>query len=74
MYTCIKTVGWVTAGRATTKMQHLAPTPRRFAGSTGEHLQRVIRAIAAERQTAGSLDRKGACFKLRAKINDNSLA
>lgn len=70
---CMKT-GWVTAGRATTKIQHLAPTPGHFAGSTGEYLQRVIRAIAAERQTAGSLDRKRACVKLRAKINDNSLA
>lgn len=70
----MKTVGWVTAGRATTKMHRLAPTPGHFAGSNGEHLWSVVRAIAAERQTADSLDRKGACFKLKAKINDNSLA
>lgn len=70
----MKTVGWVTAGRATTKMQHLAPPPGHFVGSTGEHLWRVIRAIIVERKTAGSVDRKGARFKLRAKINDNSLA
>lgn len=30
--------------------------------------------ITGEEQTAGSLDQRGVYFKLRAKINDNSLA